>query len=478
MASTYDDFVANNPIAVIDQNLWDDKIPEVVMQFRNGPTIYTPLIEWTDRSAQTGAQTSEYTELLEGDTDFDDIAMNAQYIEEPLAVDSRKRQITVLRYGDKTQLLETSNIFQMFKISGNRDWRPLLRGLLGKNVQHKMELVSRNAYLRGPKDYWTYGGNAVDFSGLDSTAKFGLDIANAWNLRLGNIGSPVIPGESASAKLAIIPPGAIYDFQASLATASQNEAALYTQARLYAGTALPYELGTYKNVRFMEVPNDKYGQNMAVLYNAGAITAQATVMAAIAVGAGSPNPETTKVDETWFVGQKDVTHYIQLDTGQAADFEKNDMVTIHSVRTNAYGVTNGVDPLSGKTIVRRVVSVDTVNDRLSFDRPIMRKYSVDLGSGVYAFVTKGQHVGFVLVLGSLGGIKGNVNRPLKFYEPKAIDDFESVNHSVEPTINFENCWKLHITNNRYSVATNGKRDMLKKVVVGTISSRASLPLAI
>jgi len=444
MPSTYDDFIANNPVGVIDQNLWDDKIPEIIMQFRQGPTIYTPLIEWTDRSAQTGAQTSEYTELLEGDTDFDDIAMSAQYIEEPLGVDSRKRQITVLRYGDKVQLLETSNIFQMWKLSGGRDWRPLLRGLLGINVRQKMEMVSRNAYLRGPKDFWTYGGNALDFSGLDSSAKFGLDVANAWNLRLGNTGSPIIPGETASAKLAILPPGAIYDFQASLANASHNEASLYTQARLYAGIALPYEIGTYKNIRFMEVPNDKYGQNMAVLYNCGAIQAQATVKAAISAGDGSPDPVTTKVDETWMVGQKDVTHYLQLDTGQAADFEKNDMVTIHSVRTNAYGVTNGVDPLSGKTIVRRVVLVDTANDRISFDRPVMRKYAVDLGGTVYAYVTKGQHVGFVLVLGSVGGVKGNVNRPLKFYEPKSIDDFESVWRYVWDIIAGMNIWEPNL----------------------------------
>jgi hypothetical protein len=126
------------------------------------------------------------------------------------------------------------------------------------------------------------------------------------------------------------------------------------------------------------------------------------------------------------VGQKDVTHNIQLDTGQASDFSVNDWVTIHTLRTNAYGVTNGVNPLSGKTIVRRVVAVDTGADTISFDRPIMRAYTTDLGAGIYAYVTKGQHVGFCLVLGSRGGIEGNVNRPIKFYEPKSIDDFESI----------------------------------------------------
>jgi len=329
-------------------------------------------------------------------------------------------------------------------MSGGRDWRPLLRGVLGNNVRRKMELVSRNAYLKGPKDYWTYGGAAVDFSGLDSTAKFGLDIANAWNLRLGNTGSPIVPGDVASAKLAILPPGAIYDFQASLAAASQNEAAMYTMARLYQG-AMPYEIGTYKNIRFMETPNDNYGQNNSVLYNCGTIQAQAEVVAAITAGDGSPDPEQTKVDDTWLVGQKDVNHWIQLDTGQATDFAKNDWVTIHTVRTSVYGVSNGVDPLSGKTIVRRVVLVNTDTDRISFDRPIMRNYNTDLGSsGTYAYVTKGQHVGFVLVLGSRGGIKGNVNRPLKFYEPKSIDDFESIYRYVWDIIAGMNIWEPNL----------------------------------
>jgi len=426
MPTTYEDFVAINPVSVIDQNVWDDKIPEVIMQFQKGPTIYTPLIDWTDRSAQTGASKSIYTELLEGDTDFDEIEMTAQYIEEPLGVDSRQRQIGTARYGDKVQLHESSQIFQMWQQSGGRDWRPLLRGVLGNNVRRKMEYVSRNAYLKGPKDFWTYGGNATSWGELSSTDTFDIDIVTDWNLRLGNTGTPIIPGDQAAAKVAIMPPGATYDFRKSLAAATGNEAALYTQSRLYAGEAIRYEMGTYENVRFMEVPNDNYGQNPAVLYNAGAVTAQATVVSAITAGDGSPDPETTKVDETWYVGQKDVTHYLQLDTGQASDFAKNDWVTIHTVRTSVYGATDGVDPLSGKTITRRVVQVDTNNDRIAFDRPIMRKYNTDLGSGVYAYVTKGQHIGFVLVLGSRGGILGNVNRPIKFYEPKSIDDFESI----------------------------------------------------
>ena len=439
----FEDYYLMNPMSVVDQNLWTDRIPEVIANFHRGPTIYSPLIDWTDRSQSTGAQYSQFTDLLEGDVNSDAITMSQMYIDEPVHVDSRMRQITTLRYGDKVQLHETSNIFQMWKMSGQRDWRPLLRGVLGNNVRRKMEILARNAHLLGPSAFWTYPGAVTDFSGLTNTSTFNIEAVNGWNLRLGNTGTPVIPGDRANAKVAIVPPGVIYDFQTSLAGASQSEAQMWRDAVLYQ-EKLSYEIGTYKNIRFVEVPNDNYGENMAVLYNCGAITFQASVVSAITAGDGAPDPETTAVDDTWYVGQKGVTHYIQLDTGEATNFAVHDMVSIHNVRTSTFGVTNGVNPLAGKTIVRRVVSVDTNNDRLAFNRPVMFGYAADLGSGVYAYVTKAQHVGMILVLGSRGGILGNVNRPLKFYEPKPVDDFESVWRYVWDIIAGLNIWEPNL----------------------------------
>lgn len=439
----FEDYYNINPVAVVDQNLWDDKIPQVIAQFQRGPSMYTPLVDWTNRSQQTGAAVSQYSEILEGDVDFDEIALTAMYIPEPMGVDSRQRELRVARYGDKVQLAESSNIHQMFILSGQRDWRPLLRGVLGNNVRRKIELISRNVFLKGPKEFWTYSNGATDFSDMDDAHTFNIETVNAWNLRLGNTGTPVIPGESAAAKVAIVPPGVIYDFQSSLATSSQNEAQMWRDAVLYQNK-LNYEIGSYKSIRFVEHPNDTYGQNNSVLYNAGAIDYQATIKAAITAGDGAPDPETTKVDDVWAVGQKAVTHYIQLNTGDAANFAVNDMVTIHTLRTNAYGVTNGVDFLSGKTIVRRVVAVDTGDDRLSFDRPVMKNYSTDLGSTVFGYVTKGQHIAMILVLGSRGGVMGNVNRPLRFYEPVPIDDFKSVYRYVWDIVAGWNIWEPNL----------------------------------
>lgn len=456
--STFEAFYDVNPVAVIDQNQWTERDAELVLQFRQQPVIYTPLIDWDNKMAQTGAQTSLTTELLEGDVDTDDIPFTANYINTVTTVDSRSRALAVKRYGDKVQLHESSDIFQQWKFSGGRDWRPLLRGLLGQNVIRKHEILARNAFLLSPKSFWTFAGGGSDFGDITAGSghTFQIDIINEWNLRLGNTGTPVIPGDAASAKLCMLPPGAIYDFMKQLPLAEKNEASMWRDAQLYSGQALRYELGAHKGIRFIQVPNNRYGENLSVLYNAGIITAQYGVTQPIAMGDGAPDPEDTsfKVDDVWMVGQKSVTHYIQLEsTANLTKYNLGDLVSIHTSQTDAYGITHGVNFLSGKTIVRRVVKIDNVLKRLSFDRPIMFNYNGAFvgtpdtsGSGntFYAYVTSAKHIGMCLVLGSRGGIRGAVARPIKFYEPKPIDDFDSVWRFVWDAFEGYNLWEPNL----------------------------------
>src|SRR5258706_5929267 len=98
---TFEDYYANNPVSVIDTNLWDDRMAEVAMQYVTNPTVYTPLVDWTDQSARTGAEFSFFTELLEGDVNSDPIALDAQYILNPIGVDSRQRKININRHAGK-----------------------------------------------------------------------------------------------------------------------------------------------------------------------------------------------------------------------------------------------------------------------------------------------------------------------------------------------------------------------------------------
>ena len=429
------DYYNNNPVGIIDQNTQLDRLMEVNMNFLTGPVVFTPLIAWENRSQQTGAFQSRYDDMIEGDTDTDEIAFDQQYIPDPLHVDSRYRKTSMSRWGDKVQLSKHSNYFQQWSLSGGRDWRPLLRGVLGSNVRRKVEGVARNAFLKGPRAYWTYGGNATSWQTLGSDDKFSLENVNRWNLALSQTGTPVVPNGLLTEKVVIVPPGAIYDFQESLAAAANNQAAMWRDATLYGGReALRYELGTFKNIRFVENPNDRYGFNSSVLYNCGAITKQVNITAPVNPGDGAPDPENDAdaVDGVWHVGQKDVVHYITTSSFAANDFVVGDILTIHTQRTNSYGVTNGVNPISGKTINRRLVKIerdDTASTpiyRLSFDRPVLSKYTLDLGSGVYGYITKGKHVGFCLAVGAGGAMHGNLNKPLEFYEPRPVDDFESV----------------------------------------------------
>ena len=369
-------------------------------------------------------------------------------------------------------------------MNGSKDWRPILRGVLGHNIVRKVEMLSRNVFLRGPKTYWTYaddgsGSAPTSFATLTSNSKFQLPIVDEWALRMGYTGTPIVPGDAAGAKVAMIPPGVRFDIMRAItASATASEAALFRDVAVY-GSQQPIlrgEIGQWKGVRFVETPNDKYGLNPAVLYNVGEINKQYGITAAIASGDGCPDPETTAVDGIWYIGQKDQTHYIQLEDFASGDFAIGDVVTIHTKVSSTYGVSNGVDPLDTTAIVRKVVAVDATNNRLSFDRPIMKAYatgasatSVSGGTATfYGFVTKARHVGFILVMGSTGGVQGRSYQPIQFYNPRPVDKQNCPASEQSDDENFENCWNTLKPGDQIAVG-NDKREGLKTAWIVTLN---------
>jgi len=431
-----------NPVQVIDQNHWTVHMPEVALKFQQTAT-YTPLLDWSSEIQSLNTTDFIQTDMFQPDIRPKEISMTANYVSTASMPDTRSRKWSVKRYADKVMLHESSNLFNQWSLSGQKDWRPLLRTVLGETVVGSTEWMARKSFFQLPKAYWRYANSKTSWGALGgSSDTFDIGEVNYWNLALGNTGSPVIPGDVASSKIVYLAPGAHYDFMAKLPAASGNETALWRDANIYhGGMALRNEIGSYKGVRFFTPPNDIFGQNPNVLYNAGAITKQYGVVLPIKTGDGSPDPETTPVDSVWYVGQKGVTHFIKLENFAGGDFEINDLVTIHtkvlkSTEAATYqGVENGVDPFDEMTVTRRVVAIDETNNTLSFDRPFSFDFTTPFtGQSVtgatpgtfYAYVTKAKHVGFSIVLGSRGGIKANVMRPLKFYNPKPVDDFDSV----------------------------------------------------
>jgi hypothetical protein len=180
-----------------------------------------------------------------------------------------------------------------------------------------------------------------------------------------------------------------------------------------------------------------------MLYNAGNINKQVAVISAIHAGDGAKDPDVGAVDDVYYTGQSgsSATHYVQCSPFDDGDFLPGDEVSIHFLRTADWGITDGCDFLDGQTIVAEVLTADHATARITFRMPITANYTVDKGacstlagvtpdpnniSAHYAYITKAQHIHPVLVAPARGAHVFAMTQPVKFYEPVAIDDFNSV----------------------------------------------------
>ena len=59
-------------------------------------------------------------------------------------------------------------------------------------------------------------------------------------------------------------------------------------------------------------------------------------------------------------------------------------------------------------------------------------------------------------MGSVGGIMGNVNRPLRFYEPKPIDDFDSIFRFSWDFVGGFNIWEPNLFEIHFSSVSTPK----------------------
>jgi hypothetical protein len=168
-----------------------------------------------------------------------------------------------------------------------------------------------------------------------------------------------------------------------------------------------------------------------------------------------------------------------------------DFVTMHTARTNSWGVSDGVDVTDGYTAVFEVYEVDAVNNRLVFRTPVMTDYPqqapyTSLGGqaasgSAFAFITKGLHVQPAYIFGARGGLRFAMRKPVQIYNPPAVDDFEStVRVTKAPAsgnalrANRVKCWDAQKPHD-HNVAGNGKRDGSKMVGIWqwVISSQAA-----
>ena len=418
----FDTYYSDNPWEVIDKNqrVWYD--PELATLYRR-QAVFAPTLNFVKNNGSVRATTMVMNQMLDPHPDTSTLA-NRQIWMGASHIDSRQVEITFNRYGGKVAYHKYDDMITYWKLNGTAGLRKIVKGALGYHMVSVLDLIARDAYVQGALDsgFVLYQGGGTGFDDIGVGDLFELNIAlDIWlGMTLRDVAVAQGPSGAQNNIICYTTPSVIYDIQKG--TGSDE----WISVNQYEGRvqALKYEVGTYKNVRFVQSPR-------LVLWNCGALIAQGSVDAAITAGDGSPPPGSTKVDGTYMTGQTTagITNYISVGswgTGSLANILVGDMITIHVTRTAANGVTNGVDFSEGTAQVRRVVGKSATPDQITLDKPIMVDMDTDLGSGVYAYVTKGRNIHASVFVGGPQGIVSGVAQPPRVYNPKPIDDWESI----------------------------------------------------
>lgn len=419
----FDTYYSDNPWEVIDKNqrTWYD--PDLIALFRQS-ALFTPTIQFVKNLGDLRATKMVMSQLLDPHPDYTALAVRQIWM--PAShVDSRQLEITFSRYGGKVAYTVYDDMVTYWRQNNAEGIRQIMRGALGQHQLDVLDLLARNAYIKGALDsgYTLFQGGGTAFDDITTTNTFDLNVAlDIWlGMSMRGVASAMGTNGTTNNIICYTTPSVIYDIQKG--TNAHDE---WISVNQYQGmnNLLRYEVGSYKNVRFVQSPK-------LVLWNCGTVTAQGSVTTAIHAGDGAPNPANAKVDNLWEVGQTSagIVNYISVGswgTGTLADINVNDMITIHTTRTSSFGVTNGVNPFEGTAQTRRVVSKTASPDHIVLDRPIMTDMSSDLGGGVYAYVTKGRNIHASIFVGGPNAIVSGVAAPPRFHTPPPVDDFEMV----------------------------------------------------
>jgi N4-gp56 family major capsid protein len=419
MSDPITQYYADNPLEILDKNQREWYDPDLVDMWRKR-SVFRDLVKFTKNLGDVRATTMTISSVMDAHPDYTPLAVRQIWMP-AMHIDSRSVEVTFAHYGSKVAYHKYDDAITYWKQNGKAGLRNILRGALGQSEVDINDYLARNALIKGALDtgFSMYAGTATDFQGLGKGDKFDPDIAaDIWlGMSMRDVPGAMGPSGAGNSIVCYTSPGVIYDIQSD---------ASWIAAHNYANDTamLNYEAGAYKNVRYVQTPK-------CVLWNAGEVLVRAEISAAATAGDGAPDPSTTKVDGTYLVGQTSngIVHYLQLavpTTGSLSQISVNDIITIHKTTTSAYGVTDGVAPFEGTAMYRRVVAINTGTRRITLDQPILLDYDVDLGSGVYGYITLGRHIHTSIFVGGPNALVAGVAEPPRFYELDPIDDYKAI----------------------------------------------------
>jgi len=416
--SAVEEYLDNHPFRPWDQHSWDERSSLIDLAFHKTDVLFTPLVG-NSITMPVGVGWNDYSyvgaEIVRSHVNHNQIGRYDRWTT-PIYVDTRQRRVQArYRWGVKTQFDQMDEMVTRYGNDSDGFITAVLAQQMADQIVGMQEKVSRDGMLDFALHKFIFNGNAWsatgtnNFSGITAAASsaFSVKLLEDIALRMsyrseealkawGNYAQPVPGGNFRQSVLVMVTTG-VYDSIWN----SEEQDWMIDLRQLQDGRVLNGGQVMYRNMVIQDT-----GHAM-VLWNAGTKTTQVGVTSPVNWGDGAPDPDSSQVDNVWLAGQSsdDIVHYIQCSAFGATDFVSGDFVSLHVEITDEYGITDGCDPLDGKTLLCEVYEVDATNNRLTLRQPVTEQYITpfdDTSAGafgqVYAYVTKAQHIHPIIVV--------------------------------------------------------------------------------
>jgi hypothetical protein len=417
--SAVEEYLDNHPFRPWDQHSWDERSALIDLAFHKTDVLFSPLIG-NSMTMPDGVGWDQYwytgAELVQSHVNHNTIGRYDRWTA-PIYVDTRQRRVRARhRWGVKTQYDQMDEMVTRYGNDTDRFINAVLASQMADQIVGVQEKVARDGMLDFALHKFIAGtGNAFSTTGTDNFSGISTNSASAFNVKLledialrmsyrseeatkawGNYAQPV-PGSNFRGSVLVMVTTGVYDS----IWQSEDRDWLIDLRQLQDDRVINGGRVQYRNMTIQDT-----GHAM-VLWNAGTVSKQVGVSSPINWGDGSPDPDSSQVDNVWLSGQSssDIVHYIQCTAFDASDFAYGDFVSLHVEITDEYGITDGCDPLDGKTLLCEVYSVDADNNRLTLRKPVTEQYttpfndtSASAHGQIYAYVTKAQHIHPVMVV--------------------------------------------------------------------------------
>ncbi len=440
-ALSLEQFLDVHPMAAWNRDTWDQRDEAVDTRFHESDIHFTPMSDYVAFPTGVGLNQKWYTgrQIVQANANHNELGWYQRFTDS-IYVDLRERSLqSRKRYGGKSQYDKFDELVTRFGNDSDSFISAVMQQQLLNNVVVVHEKIARDATLNFAQNKFL--GNKSTFSAtnnlstLDGSGDFMFDItyldemARRFMVRsmetrrkYGDYANPV-PGENFRSNVLVMVPSLVYaDIWESPARDWLVDLRQLDDKRIINSAQPALQ---YRNITIAD-----YGMELS-LWNAGRILKQVSVTEPISWGDGAPDPELETVDGIWYTGQAgaNVKHYIQVTPASfvAADYPVGDMIAVHVKKTNAWGVTNGVDITDGLTIMCEVHSTDPTAGKIVVRVPVTEQYDKAVEPGVFAYVTRAQHVYPVYTIGARGYMKWAGREKITWHKPTDLEaDYPSI----------------------------------------------------